>query len=148
MKAGFRTILILVLLLALSAVSLCACGQPEERTNKGPVITLSDEDKALLEAFGDDLNVIAPDKFQETVSALTAKDAGKVYQLVGYYEKSGEEHLLTTADGKTSLTLNLLYQELTVGDCYSITGIVSYHAHGDENHILLDVITVESYSAS
>ncbi len=145
----------LISLILLIAMLLCGCGgntPPTDSTdNTGPVIELDAESEKLLEEIGDDLHAVMPDQFAETVTGFTSADVGKVYQLVGYYEQTEGENeavdSLTNKDGSTSIQLRYLYEELTQGDCYSITGILAEETHGDHHHLYFDVIAIETYQS-
>lgn len=132
-------------------LSLCACGSSAgESKNTGPEVTLSEEDEALLEALGDDIHVVAPEDFADAVSALTQDNEGQVYQLVGYYLAGDSADYLcdSASDPTVTIGLNYLTAELTDGDRYTVTAIVSLEEHGDHVHITLDVVAVESYTES
>ncbi len=137
----------LILLLALVCM-LCGCGAG----NKGPVISLDTEDQELLETLGSDIQVIAPADFAKTVQAMDAGAAGQLYQLTGYFQAAaeGEENpTLGNARSKpgTSIALRFLTVELTAGDQYTVTGVISAEEHDGHVHMGLDVLTIESYTA-
>ncbi|MCD8321676.1 MAG: hypothetical protein LUC89_02165 [Oscillospiraceae bacterium] len=138
----------LLMVLALSACS-------DKAASDSAAITLDEEDEALLEAFGDDLNVVAPEDFASFAASLDASYEGQVYQVTGYYvaatSEDEEVDLLCDSTGEdTSSIIQLRYltNELTSGSQYTITGIVALEQHGDHTHVVLDVVTVESYTES
>ncbi len=164
-----RKFLKLILASCIAMAILCSCGDAavdnsgdSSTVNSGNVsvaensetgeVTLSDEDEDLINEFGDDLNETSADDFAATVSSFTSDSVGQVYQLTGYYQTAVYEDETTdylgdaTSDSVTQLIeLRYLTTELTVGEQYTVTGIVALESHGDHNHIVFDVVTVESY---
>jgi len=115
-----------------------------------PDLALDEEDEELLDAFGDDLIVVAPEDFAEAVGSLTADSEGLVYQLTGYYMTAGDgatDYLVDSTDNiSATLLLRYLPDDLTMGGYYTVTGIVALEEHGDHSHIVFDVVLVETYA--
>ncbi len=130
-------------------IALTLCGCSNEIGNTGPKITLDESSEVMLEEIGEDLHVVAPEQFADTVASFSSADVGQVYQLVGYYQRTEGEtegiDTLTNKDSSASIQLRYLYTELTKGDCYTVTGIIAEEAHGEHQHLYFDVIAIESY---
>lgn len=115
---------------------------------------LSEDDRETLEAIGDDLHVVDEADFASVVSGLTSENVGQVYQLTGYYvvaEADDGEEAPFLSDGvgeemTTGIELTYLTVSPTVGAKYTIYGIVGEQEHEDHTDIVLEVITIESYS--
>ncbi len=147
--------LLAVLLAASMLLCFTACGASDETTDDSETITLSADDEALLEEFGDDLNVVEADDFAQFADSLDESYVGQVYQVSGYYisavsdeEEDGEVDLICSSmdEDASVILLRYLNTELTIGSRYTVTGIIAMEEHEDHSHIYLDVVTVESYS--
>lgn len=149
LKRGACALFAVVLVL-----SVCACGNGTGNTESSAVeeITLTEEDEELLETIGDDINVVDADDFSDIVSSLDEENVGEVYQLVGYYlgmtsEDEETDYLCSDAnDPDTVIQMRYLTTELTEGEQYTVTAVVAQEEHGDHSHIVLDIVTVESYA--
>ena len=137
--------------------SACGNDQPNGET-KNPssvVLEISEEDQAVLEQIGDDLQQITDETFAETVSALNADPApyvGTVYELEGaltHMQVHGEAvpYLYrTVGDGDEAVGLLLRYlpEELEDGAWLHVYGILALDEHDGHSHPVLDVIAVET----
>ncbi|MCD7769530.1 MAG: hypothetical protein LUH36_05365 [Oscillospiraceae bacterium] len=152
----FRKILCIALPLML-LMCLAACGNNDAAEDEAAeaaegAITLSEEDEALLEEFGDDLHVIDADGLADFAASLDESYVGQVYQVTGYYISATSEDetvdLLCDSMGEDASMVQLRYltDELTSGSQYTVTGVVALEEHGTHTHIVLDVVTVESYA--
>lgn len=146
-----NTLKMLSILLA-AVCLLCACGSTAQAGgNKGPVIALDEEDQELLELLGSDIQVVAPEDFAAALQGLTADANGKLYQLTGYCAAPAEgDDTPALADAEqnpsASIPLRYLTRELTPGDRYTVTGVITIEEHDGHSHISLDVLTVESFT--
>ncbi len=137
----------LALLISLLCVLALGCEKPPiaDGGEEVPAITLSAEDKQLIELFGEDLHKIPEEQFSATVSAFSTANNGQVYRLIGAYsQKDGTAYL---GDGDTAIELSNLTVTLAEGERYAVVGIVSAEQHDGHTHIKFDAVTVESYIA-
>ncbi len=151
---NFRKIFILIcavcLLFAAAACDNVGSGGTEE-------LTLSDEDKELLEKVGDDLYIVDDENYVDTVLDFEkngAALAGGIYSIEGLVTHKSSDGEGTAFlyrnynDGETVSELGVevryLPEEVKDGDFIKMTGILSEVTHEGHSHIYLDVVTVET----
>lgn len=143
--------LIAILLSLVLTLALTACGTAESVQTAQPVVAtvpLTQEESGILEAMGEDVNVIANEDYIHTVAELLYHGdsfSGQVYQLEGSLRKSDEGVFVyrnLVHDGeKTELGLPLrnLEKDVPDGAWVQLTGIV---AVDEDGNTVLDVVAI------
>lgn len=155
MKKLFITIILLLVVLLCSG-----CNPTPKETDTDPVdgaITLSQEEKDILEIMKDDINVVKNDDYVTVISSIIAHThdyIGQVYQVEGKYslqdvysEKTPYLSRNVTVEGEErilGLPLRYLDKEIAENTSIRVTAIVNQEDHEGHAHAVLEVIAIES----
>ena len=120
-------------------------------------IPLTDEEARILEAMGDDINVIADKDYSYTVIELQAhpgNSTGQVYQLEGVYTTSTVNGVETPFIYRTlvhegeeticGLPLKYLEKEIPDGAWIRVTAIIGTEDYGGEPCTVMEVVAAEA----
>lgn len=142
----------LIISILTAMILLTGCGG-------GKQVSLTKDEKDLIEKIGSDVHVVEEDSYADTVTELinhTAEYTGNVFQLEGKYT---EEHnasvpyvyrTLVNGDEETFCGLPLIYlqKDLEEGDWIRVTGIINQGDVDGTPATTLEVIAVESLSSA
>ena len=124
----------------------------EEESSQEALLGPDATDKELLDALGDDINIVADDAFEQTVSAFSEnidEFAGQLYQLEGTYTIDNENSYIskTSADNGdgTVSRLPLIYvtKEPEDGEKIRVTGVVNEGEIDGKTVAVLEVVVIE-----
>ncbi len=147
---------IVLFFLLVTLLLICACSNEQSSDNEDaqPIetISLSSEEKELIEAIGSDLEIITDSDYADTVIEMiyhTDSYVGRVFQIEGVYSSNLNEdsvpyvyRTLNNNGSETVCGLPLAYLEKDIPDnsWVRVFGIVN---KGDDGTVL-DVIAIES----
>lgn len=137
---------------ALLVLAIAGCSS--ENSNSIP---LTDDESEVLEAMGDDVNVITDDDYSGIVIELQAHPgnfSGQVYQLEGVYTTGSVNGMDTPFvyrtlihDGEETtcgLPLKYLEKEIPDGAWIRVTAIIGTEDYGGETCTVMEVVAVEA----
>ena len=152
---------LICILLALLMCASCSNDQsgdnPEQNNVQVDVIPLTTEEAELLEAFGDDLQIVSEEDYPNTVTELQyhADDySGQVFQIEGILKTTtinGVEtpfvyRTLNNAGEKTECGLPLKYleKEISDGSWVSVTAIINTEDYNGSTQTVMEVVAIEA----
>lgn len=143
--------IIAVICSVLLALAIAGCGSGDADS-----VSLTKEESKVLEAMGDDVNVIADEDYAGIVVELQAHPdnfAGQVYQLEGVYTTvsiNGADtpfvYRTLVHDGEETvcgLPMKYLEKELSDGAWIRVTAIIGAEDYGGEVCTVMEVVAVE-----
>lgn len=154
-----KSIALLFVVLALIMCVSCADEQgetPSEDIGKTEVISLTAEEAELLEAMGEDVQIISEADYANAVTELqyhTSSYSGQVFQLEGVLKTAsinGTEtpfvyRTLNNAGEKTECGLPLKYLEKAIpdGSWVRVTAIINSGDFGGQPYTVMEVVAIE-----